>query len=144
MCRLRSRAQKNCAALEVDRTQSRFARGAAVLQHVPHPGTAPLGQFGRGTQHLDLGPQRLQEDPEGSGNMKLFGTDPAPLTNTPPVTGESDTPLGETSGIDPHDTVIEESPLIRKQIADFLKTDGKVTNPCGLNPCYAAKWKGMP
>ncbi len=92
----------------------------------------------------DIGPQRLQEDPEGSGNMKLFGTDPAPLPNTPPVTGESDTPLGETSGIDPHDTVIEESPLIRKQIADFLKTDGKVTNPCGLNPCYAAKWKGMP
>jgi len=92
----------------------------------------------------DIGPQRMQEDPIGSGNMKLFGTDPAPLTNTPPTTGNSNTPLGTTSGIDPHDTVIRSSPIIRKQIADFLKTDGKVTNPCGLNPCYAAQWKGMP
>jgi len=92
----------------------------------------------------DIGPQRMQEDPVGSGNMKLFGSDPAPLTNTPPTTGESDTPINTTSGIDPHDTVIRASPIIRKQIADFLKTDGKVTNPCGLNPCYAAKWKGMP
>lgn len=85
----------------------------------------------------DIGPQRLE-----SG--VLYGTDPAPLTNTSPTTGGSDTPLGETSGIDPHDTVIEESPLIRKQIADFLKTDGKVTNPCGVNPCWAAGWMGMP
>ncbi len=85
----------------------------------------------------DIGPQRLE-----SG--VLYGTDPAPLTNTSPTTGGSDTPLGETSGIDPHDTVIEESPLIRKQIADFLKTDGKVTNPCGTNPCWAAGWMGMP
>ncbi|MCB0869473.1 MAG: hypothetical protein KDB52_01450, partial [Solirubrobacterales bacterium] len=85
----------------------------------------------------DIGPQR-----EESGI--LYGTDPAPLTNTSPTTGESDTPLGETSGIDPHDTVIRSSPLIRKQIADFLKTDGKVTNPCGNNPCWAAGWQGMP
>ncbi len=92
----------------------------------------------------DIGPQRMQEDPPGSGTMKLFGTDPAPLGNIAPTTGESDTPIGTTSGIDPHDTVIRNSPLIRKQIADFIKTNGKVTDPCGTHPCYAAKWKGMP
>ena len=85
----------------------------------------------------DIGPQREE------GGV-LYGTDPAPLTNTSPTTGESDTPLGETSGIDPHDTVIRSSPLIRAQIADFIKTDGVVTNPCGDNPCYAAGWKGFP
>ena len=74
----------------------------------------------------------------------LYGTDPAPLTNTPPTTGESNTPLGTTSGIDPHDTVIRSSPVIRQQIADFIKTDGVVTNPCGIDPCYAAGWHGWP
>ncbi len=85
----------------------------------------------------DIGPQRLE-----SG--VLYGTDPAPLTNTSPTTGKSDTPFGTTSGIDPHDTVIRSSPVIRKQIADFIKADGVVTNPCGLDPCYAAGWHGAP
>ncbi len=76
----------------------------------------------------DIGPKRIEGGTE-------FGTDPAPLTNTAPP---------PTSGVDPHDTVIRSSPLIRKQIADFLKTDGKVTNPCGPNPCYAAGWNGFP
>lgn len=76
----------------------------------------------------DIGPKRMEGGDE-------FGTLPAPITNTPPPEG---------SGVDPHDTVIRNSPLIRKQIADFLKTDGKVTNPCGANPCYAAGWNGFP
>lgn len=92
----------------------------------------------------DIGPKRMQEDPPGSGTFRLFGTDPAPLTNTAPVTSDDNGDGSDGYGIDPHDTVIRSSPLIRKQIADFLKTDGKVTNPCGVNPCYAAKWKGMP
>jgi hypothetical protein len=92
----------------------------------------------------DIGPKRMQEDPVGSGTYKLFGTDPPPLTNTPPTTSESDGDGSDGYGIDPHDTVIRSSPVIRKQIADFIKTNGKVTDPCGLNPCYAAKWNGMP
>jgi hypothetical protein len=92
----------------------------------------------------DIGPKRMQEDPVGSGTYKLFGTDPPPLTNTPPSTSESDGDGSDGYGIDPHDTVIRASPIIRKQIADFIKTNGKVTDPCGLNPCYAAKWKDMP
>jgi len=75
----------------------------------------------------DIGPKR---DEGGT----IYGTDPAPLTNTPPI----------NAGVDPHDTVINESPLIRKQIADFLQTDGKVTNPCGSDPCWAADWMGFP
>jgi len=65
----------------------------------------------------------------------ILGTDPPPNGNIPPPS---------SSGADPHDTVINASPLIRKQIADFLTTGGKVTNPCGLNPCYAAGWNGFP
>jgi hypothetical protein len=40
--------------------------------------------------------------------------------------------------------VIDESPLIREQIANFLKPNGKITDPCGPTPCYAAGWMGMP
>ncbi len=85
----------------------------------------------------DIGPKRLE-----SGN--LFGTDPAPLTNLPPKTTDNGDPFDSGSGINPHDTVIRSSPLIRKQIADFLKSNGKVTDPCGNNPCWAAGWQGMP
>jgi len=82
----------------------------------------------------DTGPKRTTPTGNPPGDS-LWGTDPAPLTNTAP---------NNSFGQNPHDTVIEESPLARKQIADFLKVNGKVTNPCGLNPCYAAGWMGFP
>ncbi len=85
----------------------------------------------------DIGPKRFE-------GPTLFGTDPAPLTNLPPKTTDSGDPFDSGSGINPHDTVIRSSPLIRKQIADFLKTNGKVTDPCGDDPCWAAGWQGMP
>ncbi len=85
----------------------------------------------------DIGPKRIE-------SLQLYGTDPPPLTNTAPVTSDGGGDGSDGSGIDPHDTVINQSPLIRKQIADFLTTGGKVTNPCGLNPCYAAGWMGFP
>jgi hypothetical protein len=76
----------------------------------------------------DIGPKRGSEP-------NILGTDPPPNGNIPPP---------RSSGVDPHDTVINASPLIRKQIADFMKPGGTVTNPCGLNPCYAAGWNGFP
>ncbi len=76
----------------------------------------------------DIGPKRGSEP-------NILGTEPPPNGNVPPPPG---------SGVDPHDTVINSSPLIRKQIADFMAADGKVTNPCGANPCYAAGWNGFP
>ena len=75
-------------------------------------------------------------DPPGNPTNRLvWGTDPAPLSNTPP---------NSSFGQNPHDTVVQESNLARKQIADFINTNGKVTNPCGTNPCYAAGWNGFP
>jgi hypothetical protein len=82
----------------------------------------------------DTGPKRT--DPPGTPiNQSVWGTNPAPLANTAP---------NNTFGQNPHDTVVEESSLARKQIADFINTNGKVTNPCGANPCYAAGWNGFP
>lgn len=87
---------------------------------------------GSGMFVWDIGDKRMVGPDE-------FGTDPAPLTNTWP---------DDSFGVDPHDTVIEQSPLARKHIADFIKVDGKITNPaepaCGTHPCYAAGYNGAP
>lgn len=79
----------------------------------------------------DIGPKR-----PGPLPGDVLGTDPPPITNTPPP--------GDAAGVDPHDTVVNNSPLARAQIANFIKTNGKITNPCGSNPCYAAGWNGFP
>lgn len=82
----------------------------------------------------DTGPKRTT--PPGTPiNKTVWGTDPAPLANIAP---------NSSFGQNPHDTVVEQSNLARKQIADFIKTNGKVTNPCGADPCYAAGWNGFP
>jgi len=83
---------------------------------------------GSGMFVWDTGPRR----DEGGA---IFGTDPPPITNTPPT---------DAFGVDPHDTVIEESPLIRAQIAEFIKPGGTITDPCADHPCYAAGWMGAP
>jgi len=82
----------------------------------------------------DTGPKRTSPTGNPISNS-VWGTDPAPLANIGP---------NGTFGQDPHDAVVEQSPLARKQIADFINTNGKVTNPCGANPCYAAGWNGFP
>ena len=40
--------------------------------------------------------------------------------------------------------MIEESPLIRAQIANFIKPNGTIIDPCATHPCYAAGWMGQP
>ena len=80
----------------------------------------------------DIGPRRLED-----GRNK--GVDPPPLTNLPPDKA--------SAGQDPHDYVINNSPIIRKQIADFLKAPGQVTDPCmdaGTTPFCTADYQGMP
>jgi hypothetical protein len=100
----------------------------------PFPRMGVLGPLtgsaarGSGMFVWDIGPKR-----DEGGETK--GTDPPPTTNEAP---------DDSFGVDPHDTVIEESPLIRKQIADFLKVNGRITDPCAAHPCYAAGWRGMP
>ena len=120
-------------ALDEDRLQPGLIQ--PFYGHDPLGGLSGPAADGNAFFVWDIGPKRQQENPPGSGIMQEFGTDPAPLDNTAP---------NDSFGVDPHDTVIRNSPLIRKQIADFLKTDGKVTDPCGSHPCYAASWKGMP
>jgi hypothetical protein len=89
----------------------------------PIPGPAADGN---GFFVWDIGPKRT----EGG---TLFGTDPPPITNTAP---------DDSYGVDPHDTVIRQTPETRAQIAAFIQEDGKIIDPCGPGPCYAAGWTG--
>jgi len=82
---------------------------------------------GNGFFVWDIGPKR----PDGSGGIR--GTDPAPITNTAP---------NDSFGVDPHDTVIDTSPAVRKQIAAFIKRHGRILPVCDAQPCYAAGWHG--
>lgn len=84
---------------------------------------------GNGMFVWDIGPKRS----DGLGGV--LGTDPAPITNLAP---------DDSFGVDPHDTVINTSALIRHQIAEFLRPNGKIIDPCGMTPCYAAGWTGPP
>jgi hypothetical protein len=58
------------------------------------------------------------------------GSPPPPTTNTPP-----------TSGADPHGHP-RGTPAARQQKSEFLKTGGKVTEVCGVKPCYANGYPG--
>jgi hypothetical protein len=89
----------------------------------------PADANGNGIFVWDIGPKR----PDGMGGV--LGTDPAPIANLAP---------DDSFGVDPHDTVINTSPLIRHQIAEFLKPGGQIIDPCGPDPCYAAGWTGPP
>jgi hypothetical protein len=89
---------------------------------------------GNGFFVWDIGPKR--DDPSTPDPSDFLGTQPAPIENVPPP--------GDEAGIDPHDTVIRSSPLVREQIAAFIDANGKIINPCGNHPCYAAGYHGAP
>ena len=64
---------------------------------------------------------RLGHRPEARrGPGDVLGTDPPPITNTAP---------NDSFGVDPHDTVIRSSPLIREQIANFIKPAARSPTP---------------
>ncbi len=92
-----------------------WAWGIEPITTYPYSGSA--------VAYWDSGPLRPGVEPEST-----LGTDPPPITNTPPLTGE-----------DPHehprvtDTAVE-------MIDRFLRTDGAVTNPCVPGPCLAGGW----
>jgi hypothetical protein len=87
--------------------------GIPPIDHFPYAGDASLVVW-------DIGPLR--------GDL---GTPPPPITNMPP-----------RIGVDPHDLVIESEARVRRQIAEFLRIDGKVIDVCGAFPCHAAGWTG--
>ncbi len=94
---------------------------------IPQLGSLPgPAENGNGFFVWDIGPKRA------GGTL---GTDPSPITNTAP---------DDSFGVDPHDTVIRQTPEVRAQIATFLDLNGTITDPCGANPCYAAGWTGPP
>ena len=44
--------------------------------------------------------------------------------------------------MDPHDLVIESEARVRRQIAEWLRIDGRFVDVCGAEPCHAAGWQG--
>jgi hypothetical protein len=94
--------------------------GIPPIDHFPYNGNAALVVW-------DIGPLR----PPGCTGDSCLGTPPPPITNTPP-----------RIGVDPHDLVIDSEARIRRQIAEWLKIDGKLIDVCGTAPCHAAGWTG--
>jgi hypothetical protein len=100
----------------------------------PYFGIRPIDRFPyKGDASLvvwDIGPLR----PPGcgaAGAPECLGTPPPPITNTAP-----------RIGVDPHDLVIESEASVRRQIAEFLRIDGRLIDVCGAEPCHAAGWTG--
>ncbi|HYP48616.1 MAG TPA: hypothetical protein VEQ61_08275 [Thermoleophilaceae bacterium] len=91
-----------------------------------------LPYFGNALVVWDIGPRRpagcVDDDP-APGQTECMGTPAPPITNTPP-----------RLGVDPHDLVIESEARMRRQIAEFIKLDGKLIEVCGDDPCHAAGW----
>jgi hypothetical protein len=111
--------------------------GARVREPALDPGRSPdvsaqfgLGKLGtlprddNGFVVWDIGPVRTQDG-------KQFGTPAPPTDNVPPSVGQ-----------DPHDYVIENSPAIRKQIADYIRPGGKIVDVCNREPCRTPDWAG--
>ncbi|MCB0869702.1 MAG: hypothetical protein KDB52_02615 [Solirubrobacterales bacterium] len=81
--------------------------------------------YGSAVAYWDSGPLRPGPGPDG-----FIGTDPAPITNTAPPSGE-----------DPHEHPRVTDSAI-EMIDGFLRTNGAVNNPCAPGPCLAGGWTG--
>lgn len=103
-----------------------FSRSPDVT---PSYGIPSLGSLPRDDNAFfvwDIGPLRPKD---GGGTL---GTPAPPTGNLPPREGK-----------DPHDFVIETSPAIRKQIGDYIRQGGTVTDGCAGGPCRAGGWSGV-
>jgi hypothetical protein len=97
------------------------------LDKDPSFGLGTLGTLPRDDNAIipwDIGPLRTQDG-------KTMGTDPPPPGDTPPNTGQ-----------DPHDYVIEHSPELRRQIADYIRPGGRIVDVCHGQPCRTPDWAG--
>ena len=91
-------------------------------------GIEPIAAYpydGSAIAYWDSGPLRPGPDPEST-----IGTDPPPITNTAPVSGEDPHELPRVS-----ETAVE-------MIDGFLREGGSVTNPCAPGPCLSGGWTG--
>jgi hypothetical protein len=92
-------------------------------------GIAPAAGYpynGSAIAYWDSGPVRL--DPEDPG--AVIGNTPPPITNTAPV-----------YGVDPHEDP-RRADTGQQMVSDFLKPNGRVTNPCAPGACYAGGFTG--
>lgn len=92
-------------------------------------GIEPIATYpydGSAITYWDIGPER----PDPGNPAVTIGTNPPPLTNTAPATGQ-----------DPH-----EAPRVTPEAVEmfdrFLRDDGAVTNQCGGGPCYSWGFSG--
>ncbi|MBK8295377.1 MAG: hypothetical protein IPK93_11675 [Solirubrobacterales bacterium] len=81
---------------------------------------------GSAISYWDSGPVR--PDPGNPG--ETLGNGPPPITNT--------TPSGD---LDPHEDP-RRADTAQQMVSDFLKPNGRVTNPCAPGACYAGEFTG--
>ena len=115
--------------------------GARMRTPAIDPGRHPAGEnafwgiptidaypySGSGFVVFDIGPLR-DCDPNGEN---CRGSTPPPVENIP-----------NRQGVDPHGPDGSETPDGKRQIADFLRPDGRVVAICGDHPCYLDGWTG--
>jgi hypothetical protein len=81
---------------------------------------------GSAIAYFDSGPMRA--DPMNPG--EILGTVPPPVTNVAPV-----------FGVDPHEDP-RRADTGQQMVSNFLRANGRVTNPCAPGPCYAGGFTG--
>jgi len=109
-------ARLRTPALDLGRSLDRVPFwGIPTIRRFPYDGSALV--------LLDTGPLRTV------GGQTL-GTPPAPITNTPPNTGN-----------DPHGAGGDE-PWVYTMVDAFFQPHGVVIDPCAGRPCYADGWTG--
>jgi len=92
-------------------------------------GIDPVASYpfdGSAIAYWDSGPVR--PDPGNPG--ETLGTPAPPVTNTVPATGT-----------DPHEDPRRAS-TDQQMVSEFLKANGRVTDPCGSGACYAGEFTG--
>jgi len=81
---------------------------------------------GSAIAYWDSGPVR----PDTGNPGGTLGNGPPPVTNTTP-----------SGGLDPHEDP-RRADTAQQMVSDFLKSNGRVTNPCAPGACYAGEFTG--
>jgi hypothetical protein len=98
--------------------------GIPRLKNLPFDGPAALVVW-------DIGPLRPAGTCPEPADDGRCGTPTPPAANLPPRVG-----------VDPHDLVIESEARARRQIAEWIKPNGRLIEVCASAPCRAAGWTG--
>ena len=93
------------------------------------------GPAAHGSGYLHLGHRPEAAGPDDARSRRLLGTDPPPITNTAP---------NDTFGVDPHDTVIRNTPADPRPDRGLHRRGRDDHRPPAVrgHPCYEANWDG--